>query len=268
MEQGAVVGGYRIIDKVGEGGLSVVYKTKHLLLERDAALKILKPNLRNRQIQRFLQGSKAAATLKHPNIALIYSTGTHEGMHYVAEEYLEGKNLGNIIAEPGFNYQTGVSLLLDVLSALEYAHKNEVVHCDIKPFNVQLDKDGKPHIIDFDFGGMLTDSLDEKFKVCVFGTVGYIAPERFIWGMRTDTRADLFSVGAILYEMLTHTLPYENKDGTFSVAISEDLVAPRSINPEVPEELEKICMKALEIDREKRFQTAEEFSDALAGFSK
>ncbi len=267
MEQGAVVGGYKIIDKVGEGGLSVVYKTKHLLLDRDAALKVLKPNLGRRHVQRFLQGTKAAATLKHLNIALIYSTGTHEGTHYVAEEYVEGKSLRDIIYEPGFNYQYGISLLLAVLSALEYAHKNGVAHCDIKPLNVQLDKDATPHIIDFDFGGMLTDSLDEKFKVYVFGTVGYIAPERFIWGMKTDARADLFSVGAVLYEMLTHKLPYE-KDGTFSVAITEDLINPRSINPEVPESLDQLCMKALETDREKRFQTAEEFSAALAGFSK
>lgn len=272
MSTSNILGKYEIISEVGRGGMGVVYKAKDVRLGRIVALKelILLDNISNKDkeeiIERFRREAQTAANLSHLNIVTIYDVGEENKRHFIAMEFLEGKTLKEFLDEgKELTPEEKIDILIQVCDALEHAHSHGVVHRDIKPDNILILKNGKVKITDFGIARMSEALPSMTQDGTMLGTLGYISPEQLHDSRQVDSRADIFSLGAVMYELYTKVLPFDGGSigATILKIVTENPIPPREINPTIPETIEKIIMKALQKDPDLRYQRASEISSEL-----
>lgn len=260
---GRILGGrYELEEKIGSGGMAIVYKARCHLLKRHVAVKVLRPELVEDEefVARFKRESQAAASLSHPNIVNIYDVGEENGIYYIVMEYVKGKTLKEYIREKGkLDWEEAVRIAIQICSALKHAHKNGIIHRDIKPQNILVSEDGTVKVTDFGIARAVTSATVTMAGANVMGSVHYFSPEQARGG-HVDAKSDLYSLGIVLYEMVTGTVPFEG-DTAVSVAlkhIQEKVKPPEELNPDIPKSLQDVIEKAIEKDQNKRYQTAGE----------
>ena len=267
-----LAGRYEILELVGTGGMSYVYKARCHLLNRLVAIKILKEEYNNDTefVSKFYIESQAAASLSNVNIVSIYDVGEDNGLKYIVMEYVEGITLKDIIKKNRIlDWNVAINCTLQILNALECAHKNGIVHRDIKPHNILVTNDGVLKVADFGIAKALNSSETKKIDSSVVGSVHYISPEQ-AKGIMIDARSDLYSLGVVMYEMLTGKLPFEGENPV-SVALmhlNSEPVPIKDINIAVPLELSMIVKKAMARDINQRYQSAKEMAHDLIEFKK
>ncbi len=262
------IGRYQIISKLGEGGLSIVYKAFDPLLKRNVALKVLKvmdPFL----IKRFLKEARTQAGIEHENICKVYDFGEIDGIPFITMQFIEGLPLQEVVKDMSLEKQ--LIIIKKVADALQEAHKNGLIHRDIKPSNimVEIKKDGeaKPYIIDFGLVKKI-EEFDSTFPGMIVGTIGYMSPEQIKGKVEEiDGRADIYAIGALLFKIITGEPPFKGETfEAFNEAIKEDPVPLRKLNKNIPRDVEAIVMKCLEKDPKQRYQSANELSEDIGRF--
>ena len=251
---------YEIIKKVGNGGMATVYKAKDTILNRFVAVKILRDEFTTDQefIKRFEAEAQAAASISHPNIVSVYDVGNQDNLYYIVMELVQGKTLKEIILEEGgpLPWKWSVNIAIQIASALEVAHKNNIIHRDIKPHNIIITEDGVAKVTDFGIAKAVSNSTITAFGTTI-GSVHYFSPEHARGGF-TDAKSDLYSLGVVMYEMLTGKLPFD-ADTPVSVALKhmqEEPEEPVDLNDKIPDAVNDIIMKDLRKDTNLRYQNA------------
>ena len=261
---------YEILERIGTGGMAVVYKAKCHRLNRLVALKILKSDLAQDEDfrRRFNAESQAVAQLSHPNIVSVYDVSRGGDTEYIVMELIDGITLKQYMEKRGqLNWRESLHFITQIMRGLSHAHSRGIVHRDIKPQNVMVLRDGSVKVADF--GIACLENSAQTLTQEALGSVHYISPEQ-ARGERTDARSDIYSSGVVMYEMLTGRLPFEG-DSAVSVAIqhlSAVPLAPRELNPEIPAQLELICMKAMTPDLSRRYASADSMIADLEDFRK
>ena len=266
--EGKLLGGrYEIIEKIGNGGMATVYRATDKVLKRDVAVKILRDEFTTDEefIKRFEVEAQSAARLTHPNIVSIYDVGVEDNFNYIVMELIRGKTLKEIILEEKgpLPWKWSVNVAIQIASALETAHRNNIIHRDIKPHNIIITEDGIAKVTDFGIAKAVSNSTITAFGTTI-GSVHYFSPEHARGGF-TDAKSDLYSLGVVLYEMVTGRVPFD-ADTPVSVALKhmqEKPEEPIEVNPNVPMAVNKIIMKALQKDTNLRYQTATDMLDDL-----
>ena len=266
--EGKILGNrYEIIEKVGNGGMATVYKATDLVLKRYVAVKVLRDEFTTDDefIKRFETEAQSAAKLVHPNIVSIFDVGIDDGIYYIVMELIQGKTLKEIILEERgpLPWKWSVNVAIQIASALEMAHKNNIIHRDIKPHNIIITEDGIAKVTDFGIAKAVSNSTITAFGKTI-GSVHYFSPEHARGGY-TDAKSDLYSLGVVLYEMVTGRVPFD-ADTPVSVALKhmqEEPVPPIEKNSHLPEAVNKIILKVLKKDPMLRYQTATELLQDL-----
>src|SRR5713226_196381 len=261
-------GRYRILRKLGTGGMANVYLAEDEVLGRRVAIKILNDRHAgdDQFVERFRREAKNAASLSHPNIVSIYDRGEAEGTYYIAMEYLDGRSLKELIVARGpAPIHLAVDYARQILAAIRFAHRHGIVHRDIKPHNVLVDGEGRLKVTDFGIARAGASQMTEAGSI--IGTAQYLSPEQ-ARGTAVDQRSDLYSLGVVLYELLTGTLPF-NGDTPVEIAmkhLSTIPEPPSERKPDVPRDLDLIVMRALAKDPDDRYESAEEMDADLERF--
>ena len=257
---------YELIDKIGSGGMADVYKARDILLDRIVAVKILHDNFveDNDFIIRFRHEAQSAGKLSHPNIVGIYDVGCDKDIHYIVMEFVEGETLKQYILDhPNIPIDTAVRISIEIGYALEEAHANGIIHCDVKPHNVLLTKNGKVKVTDFGIARAINSSTVMD-KQSILGSVHYLSPEQAA-GDKITEKTDIYSLGIVLYEMLTHHLPFEGETAV-SIALQHmqgDIPRPTKYNPAISPMLEECLLTALQKDPDKRYDSVADFVSEL-----
>ena len=270
---------YRIVRKLGEGGMGTVYQAEHALIEKRIALKVLFPELTRRTdlVARFLQEAKSASRIGHENVIDISDFGqSPEGFVYIAMEYLDGHDLSHVIKTEGPQpWPRTRSILMQIAKALRAAHEHGIIHRDMKPENVFLiQREGRPDFVKvLDFGIAKVVNVDDggprlTQAGMIFGTPEYMSPEQ-AQGQTPDHRVDVYALGCVMYHMLTGEVPFhaDNFMGILTKHMLETVVPPRQRKPHlnIPADVEAVCLRALEKERDKRWQDMDAFYRALGG---
>jgi eukaryotic-like serine/threonine-protein kinase len=258
-------GRYRVLSRVGSGGMADVYLAEDQLLGRHVAVKLLHHHFAEDQefVERFRREASSAAALSHPNIVAIFDRGEWQGTYYIAMEYVAGRSLKTIVREQGaLDPATAIEIVVQILRAARFAHKRGVIHRDLKPHNVILDEEGRARVTDF--GIARAGASDMTLTGSIMGTAQYLSPEQ-AQGLAVSTASDLYSVGVILYELLTGAVPFE---GETAVAIAFKQVSaeprpPSAVLESVPPSLDEVVLRALAKDPSRRYADADEFIAAL-----
>jgi eukaryotic-like serine/threonine-protein kinase len=264
---GQVLGGrYDVLDRVGGGGMALVYKGYDQLLHRKVAIKVLRQQYVHDEefIRRFRREAQAAASLSHANVVSIYDVGQEDEVHFIVMEYIEGSTLNDVIKEKArLQVETAINIASQICDALEHAHQNQIIHRDIKPHNILIGKNGRVKVTDFGIA-RAADSSQITQTGSVVGSVHYFSPEH-AKGTLTGAKSDLYSLGIVLYQMLTGRLPFFG-ESPISVALKhlqEDVEEPRKVNPLIPQSVENIILKAMRKKPDERYQSAREMQDDL-----
>lgn len=262
MSNKLLAGRYELIEKIGEGGMAVVYKGKDRLLNRYVAIKILRPEYTKDEqfIESFKKESQASARLSHPNIVGVYDVGKEGNIHFIVMELIDGKVLSEVIKEKGrIEYKEAISIIRQVASALSLAHKNQIIHRDIKPHNILITSTGVAKLADFGIAKAVSAATIVGGSSKIMGSVHYFSPEQ-ARGAYVDERSDIYSLGVVLYEMLTGHVPFDG-DNPVSIALMHinDPIPPLTKEvPAIPPQLEKIVNKATEKYQSNRYKDVDE----------
>lgn len=252
---------YEIIENVGNGGMATVYRAKDNVLNRFVAVKILRDEFTTDDefIKRFRSEAQAVASLNHPNIVGVYDVGNEGNLYYIVMELVQGKTLKEVIAEEGkLSWKWSINVAIQIASALETAHKNNIVHRDIKPHNIIITEEGVAKVTDFGIAKAVSNSTITAFGTTI-GSVHYFSPEHARGGY-TDAKSDLYSLGVVMYEMVTGKVPFD-ADTPVSIALmhmQEKAIEPAILNPTIPNSVNKIIIKAMQKDANLRYQSASE----------
>jgi serine/threonine protein kinase len=277
---GQALGHYRIEAKLGEGGMGVVYQAFDTHLDRPVAIKILRADATTspERQRRFVQEAKAASALNHPNIIHIYDISSSGGTDFIAMEFVAGKTLHQLIAKNDLPLRDTLKYSIQIADALARAHSAGIVHRDLKPANIIIDEDGRVKLLDFGLAKLTEKTLDSEAAAAtvtaadaplteegsIVGTVAYMSPEQ-AEGTKVDARSDIFSFGSVLYEMVTGRRPFEGatKMSTISAILQKEPPPPGGLAPNLPPELEKIILRCLRKDRDRRTQHIDDVKLAL-----
>jgi eukaryotic-like serine/threonine-protein kinase len=269
---GHIFGNYKIEQKLGEGGMGAVYRGLDMMIEREVAIKFLRPELASQPqvVERFRSEAVTLAKLNHPNIATLYSFMRQGDSYIMVLEFVRGVTLDHVIQERGaIPHHLAVPIFCQVLDGIQHAHEFGVVHRDIKPANMMLTEKGTLKVLDFGIARILGTARMTR-QGNVIGTIEYMSPEQ-VKGLETDARADIYSLGMLLYEMLTGRVPFDiqNEFELMRAQIEQYPTAPRQLNPAIPEVVEQAIWRAIAKEPAQRFQSAEEFRNFLlaAGYA-
>ena len=257
---------YEIEEKIGEGGMSIVYKARCNKLNRYVAVKVLKKEMSDNEdiVNKFKREATAIAALSDNNIVNILDVGSQDDINYIVMEYVKGKTLKELIKQFGkLNYETAITIAIQIAKALECAHKNNIIHRDVKPQNILVTEEGLIKVTDFGIAKS-TSSATLTNTTTIMGSAHYFSPEQ-AKGTLVDNRTDLYSLGVVLYEMVTGKVPFE-ADSPVTIAlkhIQEEVVPPKQINSKIPESLNKLIIKAMEKDPGMRYQNARDIINDL-----
>jgi eukaryotic-like serine/threonine-protein kinase len=282
LQLGAKLGPYEILSPLGAGGMGEVYRARDSRLEREVAIKVLPESFASDpdRLRRFEQEARAASQLNHPNIVVVHDFGTHEGSPYVVQELLEGETLGERLEQGALATRKAVEVALEIARGLAAAHEKGIVHRDLKPENIFLTSDGRVKILDFGLAKLIAQEPEESGVSAaptaalktrpgvVMGTVGYMSPEQ-LRGKNTDARTDIFSFGAILYEMLAGRRAFHRDTSAETIAaiLKEEPPEFSTLGKNIPLSLERVVSHCLEKSPELRFQTARDLAFALQSAS-
>jgi eukaryotic-like serine/threonine-protein kinase len=256
---------YKVLNRIGSGGMADVYCAEDLQLGRRVALKLLYRRFAEDAefVERFRREASSAAGLQHPNVVAVYDRGEFDDTYYIAMEYLEGRSLKQIVRQDGpLDPDRAIDLVLQILKAARFAHRRGIVHRDIKPHNVIVDDEGRAKVTDFGIARAGASDMTETGSI--MGTAQYLSPEQ-AQGHPVDARADLYSIGVVLYELLTGRVPFD-AESAVTIAlkqVSEEPVPPSQLNPAISDQLEDVVTRALQKDPAYRFADADEFIRAL-----
>ncbi|HEX4734589.1 MAG TPA: protein kinase, partial [Thermoleophilaceae bacterium] len=265
--ESVVDGRYRVLSRLGSGGMADVYCAEDLQLGRRVALKVLYRRFAEDQefVERFRREASSAAGLQHQHVVSVYDRGEWDGTYWIAMEYLEGRSLKRVIQEEGpLAPERAIDLATQILRAARFAHRRGIIHRDLKPHNVIVDDEGRAKVTDF--GIARAGASDMTQTGSIMGTAQYLSPEQ-AQGHAVSAQSDIYSVGIILYEMLTGRVPFEGESAvTIALKqVSEHPVAPSQLNPAVTPALEAAVMRALAKDPAQRYPDADAFIAALHG---
>ena len=266
---GQTISHYRILEKLGEGGMGVVYKAEDTKLLRSVALKFLTPDMTRDQDakNRFIQEARAASALDHPNIAVVHEINeTHDGHSFICMAYYEGETLKDKLASGPLGIEEAVHIAVQIANGLQRAHESGIVHRDIKPGNIMITPRGEVKIVDFGLAKLAAQSRPTRTGPTA-GTAAYMSPEQVL-GSEADSRSDLFSLGVLLYEAATGKRPFvgEHEPALFYSIANADPAPPSTVRTDMPQELERIILRLLEKDPTKRYQSAAEVRADLKQF--
>ncbi|MFN4260318.1 MAG: serine/threonine protein kinase [Gemmataceae bacterium] len=261
-------GDYELLAELGRGGMGVVYKARQISLNRVVALKMILSGQHagGVELQRFRTEIEAAARLQHNHIVNVFEVGQIDGLCYYTMEYVDGPSLAHLIKDTLLPSKTAAQYLLTVAKAMHFAHKNQVLHRDLKPGNILIDADNQPHITDFGLAKRLGGEAQQTHTGTVLGTPSYMSPEQAAGRVHElSPSSDIYGLGAVLYELLTGRPPFEGESSidTLLQVLERDPVPPSLLNPHVDRDLEMICLKCLEKDPRARYASAEALADDL-----
>jgi len=262
---------YELLEIIGEGGMGIVYKAKCHLLNRFVAVKILKEELSNDEeyTSRFKREATSIARLSHPNIVNVHDVGSENNINFIVMEYINGKTLKQVIKENGrLRFEKTIDIVLQIAKGLECAHSNNIIHRDIKPDNIMITKDNMVKVMDFGIA-KVADIRTVTNSSKIMGSVHYFSPEQ-AKGIFVDCRTDIYSLGIVMYEMVTGRVPY-NAESAITIAmmhIQESVTAPKKIITDIPENINQVILKAMQKEPIKRYQTAREMAEVISEIKK
>lgn len=266
-----IFGDYELLQEIARGGMGVIYRARQLSLNRIVAVKMMRPDLHvsEAELQRFRIEAEAAANLRHPNIVAIYEVGEHEGLHYFSMEYIEGQSLAELVHDHLLTAETAADYVRTIAEAIHYAHWRGILHRDLKPSNILIDQSDQLHVTDFGLAKRLASDSRLTATGAVLGTPSYMSPEQAA-GKNTELSpaSDVYSLGAILYELLTGRPPFQAASplDTVLLVLKSKPVSPKVFSPQLSRDLETICLKCLEKDPAHRYQSALELAQDLGRY--
>jgi serine/threonine protein kinase len=264
-------GNYELLEEIAHGGMGMVFRAPQVGLDRTVALKMVLAERLGSEAdrKRFLIEAQAAAKLQHPNIVAVHEVGDVRGQHFYSMDYVAGQTLAQMVREHPLPARQAARYLQKTANAIHYAHLQGVLHRDIKPGNVLIDGNDEPRVMDFGLAKLLNDDSQQTLSGTIMGTPSYMSLEQATGQIENvDARSDVYSLGAVLYELLTGSPPFrgETAYATLKLLAEKDAVPPRQINPKIPPDLQTICLKALEKQPAGRYPDAGSFAEDLRRF--
>lgn len=263
---GTTIGGYQILEEIGQGGMASVYRAHQLSMDRNVAIKVLPPQFLHQtaSLDRFKQEASIVSRLEHRAIVPVHDYGEYEGIPYIVMRCMEGGSVDDLLSKGPIPTEQTLRILDQIAPALDYAHREEVLHRDLKPSNILLDSNGDAYITDFGIARILSSNTKPLTTSGVVGTPSYMSPEQ-AQGHPLDGRSDVYALGVVVFEMLTGIRPFEGET-PYSVAVKHVTEPPPSasqVNPNLPHAVDQVLFKALEKNRDQRYQTAAALAEAL-----